>query len=617
MADVVSGKKSWNLNWVALAILLIAYIFSAGRFFLHSLTHRDGDNSKVVRVAHWQLEPGYREALDWAMQEYNNLPHVKKAGIKVEQLPLPSRVYGQFLNVHLISGTAPDIAAAGRSNLIKGNSLGRFYTALGSYVTEPNPYNALEFTSPDLEPELREYLATAAWKDTLIDGMEGGWSPFLNDYYKVPISNLGGNRFYYNMTYLREGKTLIEDALEQSPQPEWLNQLWLEGEHGKQQGYLPDNQRLRDWLVNKDEPPQTLGQLILFCTAIQEYARQNNLEYLTPISVGNYSAGDPIYNYEAAIFRLFGPVLDQDGVPGVSGLEAIDGLARGAWSLDSEPMREYVDLARLLVTFYPAGYQGLDREQIQRRFVSGEAAVFASGSWDAAGVFKGAQSSEDPEKRFNVAIAPAPMPASDERWGNYMNYVQSEANFQTGVPLSINKQSPNFDWALDFLQFASSQPVNEEINRRASWLPVTIGAQAVDSMVEFKPIIEGYPDLESFYPVNMRSAIRSKWIADFRLVITGELSYDDFISGMMDLIERPHQGLQGYWNSELYKIRDQSRALDRNLSVDDFASISADDPRLESRKRSMFYQSVLTDEGASLEILWRRLHGDAPLPRID
>lgn len=613
-----SESKGFNWNLVALGILLIAYLFSAGRFFIYSATHSDDGDHKIVRVAHWQLEPGYREALEWAMNEYNNLPHVKEAGITVTQMALPTRVYPQFMNVHLISGTAPDIAAAGFSTIIEGSSIARFYASLGEYVKEPNPYNSRKYTNPEMEEELREYLAVSPWKETFLDGMEGGWKSELNDYYSVPVSSFGSVRMFYNTKLVNEAKEYILANIDKKPQPEWLQKVWIKDVDGEVTGYLPDNERLRTWLDKADVPPETLGQFILFCFAIEQMAVEQGRSTLTPISVGNYAIGDPIYRYQASFFRHLGnDQIEQNGSPGITGLEAMDALHRGAWTFQDEPIIEFVKLAKLFSSFYPAGYMGLDREQVQRRFVSGDAAVFASGGWDAAGVYKGSQESEDPSKRFQVQIKPVPTPAPDERWADMLYYLPSEANFKAGVPLAVNKQSRNFDWSLDFLKFLSSQPINEEFNRRAAWLPAALGAKPVESMVEFSPIIEGYPSEMTFNPTNSRAPIRSKWQGDFKLMVTGEMSYEDFSDGFMEYLENPYQGMQGYWYQDRQSARDRTRALDRNLSVEEFFAAKDHDSKVANRFQSLFYQSLGSDEGVMLDLIWSRLHPGEPFPDID
>src|SRR5690606_10709047 len=163
---------------------------------------KDQSGKKIIRVTHWQLEPGYRQGLQWAIDEYNKLPHVKAAKVEVVQAPIPQRIYNQFMNVHLISGTAPDISAKGFTRLIQGNALARFYAPLGDYVEEPNPYNTQEYQIPGLPDELSNYLKNARWMDTFFDGMQGGYDNGLNDYYAISVSTTGGVRLFYNMDIL-------------------------------------------------------------------------------------------------------------------------------------------------------------------------------------------------------------------------------------------------------------------------------------------------------------------------------------------------------------------------------------------------------------------------------
>ena len=76
--------SKFNVNWIAVFILLGAFILSAVRFSLLETSSLDEweDGAKVIRVAHSQLEPGFREALELVMGEYNQLPHVQEAGFE-------------------------------------------------------------------------------------------------------------------------------------------------------------------------------------------------------------------------------------------------------------------------------------------------------------------------------------------------------------------------------------------------------------------------------------------------------------------------------------------------------------------------------------------------------
>lgn len=610
-------RKKFNWNYVALGILIIGYLFSAGRFFIMSQTMGDrASDKKIIRVAHWQLEPGYREALDKAINDFNNLPHVKENDVEVVQSAITERVYSQFMNVHLISGTAPDIAVVGKSSIITGNAIARFFTPLGDYVSEPNPYNSREFTSPELDPEMRDYLATAPWKDTFLDGMEGGWNEDLNDYYSVPVSNFGKLRLFYNMDVLAKVKAFILKAVDKPQQPTWLKQVWLHEENGETAGYLPDSQSLRDWLAN-DHPPETLGQLMLYCTGVEAYTKAKNLEYLVPISGSNYFVSDLANFYQPAFFSSYSRKVDLDGMPSTSGLETVSGWRQGIWSFEDPALREFYEFSQDIASFFPVGYQGLDREQAQRRFVLGNAAIISSGGWDASGIFSGVAHRDNEEDRFEIEITPAPLPAEGERWADLVPYRPSEADFKAGVPMGIYKQSRHFEEALDFLKFLSSQPVNEEFNQNAQWLPATIAADPTENMVPFMPVPEGFPGSQSLNLSRMRATIRTEWVSQAKLLATHDITYDEFVASLEKVMNTPRIGALGFWFDEYESSVDRSLALHRKLAVETVNEIIDDtDEKAQARQRALFYQGLKGDEGIHILSMWKKANPGEPFPEF-
>lgn len=604
-----------STNLIALIILLIAYAFSAGRFFMISRANGDGSegSKKVIRVTHWQLEPGYRDAMQWAIDKYNALPHVQEANVEIEQAAITEKVYNQFMNVHLISGTAPDIASKGMTQLIKGNNTARYYAAIGEFIVEPNPYNSKEYLPEDLDPELAEYLSDTPWKDTFIDGMLGGYDPLLSDYYAVPVSSFGNARLFYNMTMVHDVKAYIKATIDQTPQPEWMQKTWIKRDNGKVTGYLPDNQRLRDWLET-DQPPETLGQFMLYCYAVEAYAEVNDLEFLIPISGSNYFISNLAFRYEPAFLSRFSEQLEESIGTGVDPFETMIGWENGTWGFDSPELVEFFEFATTITKFFPQGFLGLDREQAQRRFILGNAASIAAGGWDASSIFAGAASRDNPEDVFKVEVRSPPLPAPDERWAEYLQYLPTEANFRTGVPLALNKQSPNFDWAVDFLKFLTSMPVNEELNRRAAWLPSIVGAETVEQMRPFSPIIEGFPGQDTLDYRGAPASIKNQWEGNAKLVLTGDLAYEDFADHMNSFLSNPALGVVDYWFDYRRTENDKSRARDRTVSVERFKVIFGDDEKAKIRERSLFYTSLNADEAVGVEHLWKRNHPNKPFP---
>lgn len=332
--------KNFNSNWIAVIILVGAFLVSAIRFYHiagQSSPENNEDGANIIRVAHWQLEPGFREALQWGIDQYNELPKVQQAKIRVIQTPIPERIYSQFMNIHLISGTAPDIAVTGGA-IAEGNT-GKFYSPIGTYSEAPNPYNADDFQVADLPQDISKFLKSQPWRDTFFDGMQGGFSPNLGDYYGVPICTFGGPRLFYNLTMLKEVKAFALNTARQRPTPAWLTNVWKNDSQPR--GYLPEARGIA-WL-NTEELPQTLGQLLLYCEAVQAYAVAHGIKSLAPISASNYELNDIGNTYEPLFFyNLWERCTLEKGTP-LGGLDAMTGFNRGAWDFNDPVIKSYFE----------------------------------------------------------------------------------------------------------------------------------------------------------------------------------------------------------------------------------------------------------------------------------
>lgn len=610
----------WN-NIIAIGILVSAYAVSAIRFATLQLqirrTAADRDDAeRVIRVTHWQLEPGFREAMQWAIDEYNALPHVQAANVRVEQLAITERVYNQFMNVHLISGTAPDIATRGMTRLIQGNNVARFYTPLSEYIGDPNPYNAPELLSPDLPPELAEFLSTASWRDTFLDGMLGGYDRLLNDYYAIPVSNFGSLRLFYNQTYLQDVKAFALSAVQAIPQPDWVQGLWLRGEGQQATGYLPDTPALRAWLAN-DSAPDTLGQLIFYCEAVQAFAREHDLPFLVPISGSNYDPSNLAFLYKPIFLSHFTEEVKLLPGEGLRHIQSLAAWEAGRWSFDSPPYYAFLDFAQKVSRYFPRGFLGLDREQAQRRFILGNAAIISSGAWDASGIFLGAAGRDREEDRFEVVVTRPPMAIEGERWHEYLPMNRTEASFTTGVPLAINQKTPHFRWALDFLKFMSSQPINQEFSRRANWLPAIAGAEPTDFMRPFMPEPEGIPGNLSISLQTAGGGLQNVYTGALKLLMTGDIDRQEFRERIERFLANPRVGMQSLWIRDLQRNLDASRARDRTVSVEEYRVLFHDDDAARTRLHSLFLTSLNNDKGLPAIWLWRTFNGDEPFPSFD
>jgi len=608
-------KFGFKPIYLSVMLLAAGYAYSVYHYVQvrAELAGRDSEerDERVVVVTHWQLEPGFEAAMQWAIDTYNALPRVQEAGVRVRQLPITEKVYNQFMNTQLIAGTAPDIAQKGKTQLVEGEAVAKFYTPLSEYVSKPNPYNQPDLLPDDLSKGEKLFMAEAAWKDTFIDSMAGGFDNELQDYYAVPVSSFGQQRTYYNLDILRKVKSWLKPKVEQPVQPDWLAQIWRRmDDDGTQSGYLPDTPELRAWL-STDEPPQTLGQLILFAEAVERYADETGQDDLVAIAGSNYEAGDITIPYEKAFFRGYAPKIDYDRNATVTPLETYAGWEEGKWSFNDPPVREYFELSRTLAEYFPSGFLGLDREQAQRRFVLGNAAAISSGLWDYQAIADAVQAKENPADRFEIAIARSPAAAPGERWHEYAGTLSSEASTTTGVPLAINKMSPNFDWALDFLHFLTGVKVNEELNRRAGWLPSVLAADPTEMLTAFVPQVEGTAESGN---LRFNNPIKTTYTGQRKLFLTGDITYDEFVSRMQDVLSHPRHGTRRMWFTTFEDSRSGSRARDRAIVVESIRGLSRGEEDHQDRIQSLMLQSISGDEGVEVEQLWNSLHPDEPFP---
>jgi len=598
-------------GWIAVGILLAGYLISAVRFTtLMNGGGSDEDGSqKVIRIAHWSLEPGFRESFQMVIDAYNNLPHVKEQNAKVIQEPIPERVYNQVMNVHLISGTAHDLAVKGRSELAKGNALAKFFAPLGSYTLEPNPYNAPEYQIPDLPGELSEFLATAPWRDTFVDGLQGGYDISLNEYYAIPLVTRGEIRLFYNLDLLERVKRFTLDAL--PSEPDWLDPVWRGP--GAPEGYLPRESGVA-WLES-DEIPQTLGQLMFYCYAVEAYAAELGSDTLVPIAGSSYQANLVSRIYKQIFFSHFWEDIKFGYGNYTHPIEVIGGYTRGVWDMDSPPVRAYFELSRELANFYPTGFLGLDREQALRRFVLGDAAIFCSGGWDAGSILLGVEARDNPDDRFDVKFAPGPLPAEDERWHAYLPNRITEAGVNVSVPLAINKQTPNFDLALDFLRFASSHRMNEKFAHEAVWLPVVVGTEPPEELEPFIPMMEGLPNSISvdMEQDRMPSGIRNAWTSNEKLFIAGDISYEEYKRRVEEALQNPGIGIPRVWEFSFLRSMDGTRSSIRTAAVERFNAMLGSEDAGE-RERALMLKMLKGDEAVGLRKYWERLNPDEPFP---
>jgi raffinose/stachyose/melibiose transport system substrate-binding protein len=313
------------LNTIGFSLLGLCFVLSLGRILLNKFrpASADGQQQITLRVAHWQLENGVREAFDAIAAEYTKLhPHVK-----VVQIPIPERIYTNWLITQLVGETAPDLIQLGAAT--NEERLARYFVPISDLANSPNPYNQ----GTPLEGQLL--------RNTFFDGMLGGFNVTLLEYYGVPVSG-HSTRMYYNLDLLRQ-------------------------------------------ITGSEDPPRTYEELIALCRRCQAYAREHELPFV-PIAGSKYNAPFLMNALFSSQTQRMVEDLNPPGRLGPeSGLRSLQFL-QGKWNLQHPAYRSGLDLLHEIGQYMQPGFIQLLRDDATLTFVQGRSLMICTGSWDATSI---------------------------------------------------------------------------------------------------------------------------------------------------------------------------------------------------------------------------------------
>lgn len=641
--ETPTEKASWfNMNLIGLVLIVGSFVVSLGMVITRSAGSRGpvantDETRKVITIMHWQLEPGYREALQSVIDEYNQLPHVMAANVEVRQLDVTERVYGQILNVHAVSGTAPDLCERGMTSLVQGSGVALFFDALGDIAEKPNPYNTKEYLPERLSDEEVQEMTNLPWGETFIDGMLSGWLPELQDYYSAPTSFVGSVRLYYNEKLFAEAIQELQAASHASPRPAWYEALFLKtGPDGQETGYVQDTPEVQAW-IDSGETPETLGRTLMLCQAIHKLARDRGDSQLVPIAGSSYTDRMFAQKYLVPFTAAYATELNRDHDKTVSSLETWAGWEKGMWSFQDERLLAYFDCIRELCRHFPAGFLGLDREQARRRFVTGNAGMIATGLWDAKSLYiasEGEPVTEDSpalpgepvtefegrkvkNHRFGVSTMPFPIPGPGERWSQYTPYDTNSATANGAGNYMVYQRSPNKKWAIDFLHFMTCLRINERLNSESGWLPIIVKAKMAAQSADFAPDPKG---LSPNGHINFFSAeanqIASRYGGELKSYLSGDITYEQLVQVMQVAITDGRTGYRraayDYWQKE----RDRVRSLESMINVQAARSLLLDRKDAPQKIQRGVMQSGKLHNAVETRFFWKEDHPDEPFPEF-
>jgi raffinose/stachyose/melibiose transport system substrate-binding protein len=308
------------VNWgVCAGIALMAAMAAATvRVAWLQLREAGAAGGVTVRICHWQLEGGVREAFDAIARAYE----ARHPGVRVVQMPVPGRVYATWLKTRQVGGDLPDLVQLGAAD---DETLASHFTPLTAWVEQPNPY------------QVGTPLEGRPWREGFLDGLAGAnGMATLQEPYSVAYS-AHTTRLYVNRDLYRR-------------------------------------------ITGCDAPPADLAALVAVCGQAEAWARRTGV-HLTPIAGSRFTANVLLEQLFRSQTQRRGLELDELRVlraPGRPG----DLLLDGRLTADEPAVRSGFAAMREAARFMQTGFLGYDRDEAIFHFVTGRALFIATGSWD-------------------------------------------------------------------------------------------------------------------------------------------------------------------------------------------------------------------------------------------
>ncbi|OGV60672.1 MAG: hypothetical protein A2X45_08890 [Lentisphaerae bacterium GWF2_50_93] len=552
MADNKPGEIESRMsfvNYIGLAILLVCYVGALWNVY----KIKEDElilKKKVIRICHWQLELGIKDAVDEMINGYEKL----HPDIKIIQIPVTERAYAQWVTTQLIGRTAPDLVELGFFDVKL--YLGRYFQPITDELRQPNPYNK--------DNEFKD----TPWMDTFTDGLQNSYIPELLDYYAVGFSQFTV-RIFYN-------KTLMKKILQRDGPPETLEDLFK------------DCEKIQEYVKTRNDEIKAFNSQQSSKSGLWGFfspARQKSSLTVVPIASSRYQVN--IFRFRYAGMLSADRCLDIDfGCDGYANYQdVLQAMLSGGLSLQDEKYKVYNELTRKLSSYFNPGFMSVDRMDAGFSFVQGNAVMITSGSWDASSYIKkindqpfgdvivsvddkqvansaeasarlmeaansGAKTVQlqvsregdvkklvlypvkgsnlwesygivvedcadqkgrtvpvvtdlDPvspaadagmtrKRSFDVGIFDFPLPAKDDpAYGKYIVGRVVESS-DTGFKFGITKFTERKAECVDFFQYCTTPENNQKLNEIAQWIPAVKGAKPTPFLEAFVPNFKGY-----------------------------------------------------------------------------------------------------------------------------
>lgn len=411
----------------ALSVVVGTFLWSAVSILIsrHGETPKEG--AIILRIGHWQLEAGVREAFTAMAANYHEL----HPDVTIVQDAVPEGTYGQWMVTQLMGGTAPDIMEIGVGNVPYNVMLGyylRYFYPMTTAANQPNPYN--HGTSMEKVP----------WRDTFRDGMRSVYIEELQEYMLIPLAQFGV-RVFYNKDLLKR-------------------------------------------LTGRPEAPPNYREFLNVCRLIGRQRDERGKLY-TPIAGSAYHIGmwDQFMSDPLTYGALRRVDFNRDGAVGSD--ELFVGFKTGRIDFSFPPFEAKFRMLRQLTEQFQAGFTGLGRDEAVFLFAQQRAVFMTTGTWDVGSLHEQARG------QFEVGIMDFPVPAPDDPDFGAISEGPVYERTTSQFPFVITRTSKHPEAALDFLRFLGSQKGNEELNRIIGWIPAIKETDVSPMLKPFNPHLEG------------------------------------------------------------------------------------------------------------------------------
>lgn len=306
---------------LGLLLMCGVFVYSAVQVFSHRRAESDATRI-TLRLGHWLLHAGMREAFDEAIAEYQALnPHVR-----IEQLPVPIRTYAAWTRTQLIGGNAPDLTGILTLN---EELITRHFLPLSSHLDQPNPYNV---GTP---------LEGVPWRETIVDGLAAArdFTPTAGEIHGVNLQ-INTLRLYYN-------------------------------------------RRLLHAVTGSPHPPADFASLLALAPQVADYNLRTKHRLVAVASCGPYA--QYLFNtlVPSQTQRLALELSPSRNLT-VPPVELAALFLRGEIDYHTPSLRRALELTREVTSIMPPGFIQLQRDDALFTFLQGNAVMFYAGSWDYA-----------------------------------------------------------------------------------------------------------------------------------------------------------------------------------------------------------------------------------------